>query len=679
MAAAAMFVIVYGYLPKTGRYHVAAVVVAAKGHDNLPGLRDKGRAVDTHPVRSSPVASKRVKKTAAAMEKNGLPEKAGKKDARPQYRPGEIIVRFKPKVSIARINELNAFIGAKIQKKLSHSNIYKLGIDDDSQVPKALEFYKASGLVISVGRNLLRYKMSGPLPDDPYFSDKWGLAIADARDAWKIEKGDSSVVVGVIDTGIDYMHPDLADNMWINEAEKNGRPGVDDDGNGYVDDIYGYDFADDDADPMDNDGHGTHVAGIIGAIGNNGIGVAGVCRHVKLMALKVQGDSATDMDEMDILEAMEYGKDKGVRIFNCSYGGAVYSKTEFHIMGSFKAQNGIFICAAGNDGKDTDNSEYANFPSGYDLDNIISVAASTGSDTLAGFSNYGRKSVDLMAPGYDILSTYPGALAPLNSETIIGAVITIKNNGERLDGNGMEFAATTGSDGIHGLMFNCGYGYTDEIPDKVNGNIALVKRGGRNNDAFYFFQKVENLQAKGATGAVIYNNEPGNFNGTMGSLGNWIPTMSMSNHDGLLLLGLLPAEVKFVSGAYATLSGTSMAAPFVTGLAALMVSKKPGIDYHRIISGILDNVDPVPGVSDKLVSGGRVNFYHSLGIFLIPGDINGDGRVGLDDLILCIQILVGAANDNLIVFHPKNSDVDGDRKIGLPEAAYILRKTAGLP
>ncbi|NOY69257.1 MAG: S8 family serine peptidase [Deltaproteobacteria bacterium] len=675
------YAIVYDYLPQTRQYRFAAVAVAPKSRASSPGFSDNGRAFHAHPEKSAPVSARQIKNQEADSELAETLEKTVKKSSRPKYRPGEIIVRFKPEVSIARINELNAFIGAKVKKKIGRSNIYNLYLDDDAHVPKAMEFYKASGLVVSVGRNLIRYKMSGPIPDDPYFSDKWGLAIADATDAWKIEKGDSSVVVGVIDTGVDYTHPDLVDNIWINVVEKNGQPGVDDDGNGYIDDIYGYDFADNDADPMDNDGHGTHVAGIIGAIADNGVGVAGVCRHVRIMVLKVQSDTPDGLGEFEIIEAMEYAKEKGVHIFNCSYGGPIPDNTapdstdEYVEMESFRAINGIFICAAGNDGINTDIPGKEEYPADYNLDNIISVAASTESDTLAGFSNYGAATVDLMAPGVDILSTYPTILASTNSGAIIEAVITVKDSSERILGESMEFAGTIDSSGIHGKLYNCGYGYPDEIPSEVSGNIALIKRGGSAEDvALFFSQKVENVQSKGAVGAVIYNNIGGNFSGTLGSAGNWIPAISVSDEDGLLLLGFLATAVDINSDAYARLSGTSMATPFVTGLAALLVSKKPDIKYLKIISDILDNVDPISGVEGKILTGGRVNFYHTLGALLTPGDLTGDGRVDLDDLVLCMQILDDCALKDSFVFHPVSSDVNGDKKIGLQEETYIFRK-----
>ncbi|MCP4610410.1 MAG: S8 family serine peptidase, partial [Planctomycetes bacterium] len=185
------------------------------------------------------------------------------------------------------------------------------------------------------------------VPNDPMFPDLWGFdntgqtggtedADIDAPEAWDFETGNSQMIVAVADTGIDYTHPDLVDNMWVNNAELRGEPDVDDDNNGYVDDIYGYDFAgnvasdpdDADSDPIDNHFHGTHVAGVIGAVGNNGIGVTGVCWNVKLMALKVFSDDYRVEPEVfssDAVEAIHYAIDNGAKVINASWGGNFFS------------------------------------------------------------------------------------------------------------------------------------------------------------------------------------------------------------------------------------------------------------------------------------------------------------------------------------------------------------------
>ncbi|MEJ2054846.1 MAG: S8 family serine peptidase, partial [Calditrichaceae bacterium] len=222
----------------------------------------------------------------------------------------------------------------------------------------------------------------------------------DAFEAWDVATGKSTIIVGIIDSGIDFDHPDLADNMWINSGEIAGN-GIDDDGNGYVDDMYGWDWAYGDNTPSDYCGHGTHCAGTIGAAGNNGIGVAGVNWNVKLMALKFLDDYGSGTTS-GAVAALEYAAQMGALLTSNSWGGGSYDEA---LKTAIENSNMLFIAAAGND--DMDNDIYPHYPSSYDLDNIIAVAATDHNDAKAYFSCYGLESVDLAAPGVDILSTKP--------------------------------------------------------------------------------------------------------------------------------------------------------------------------------------------------------------------------------------------------------------------------------
>lgn len=245
---------------------------------------------------------------------------------------------------------------------------------------------------------------------DPLFKDQWGMRNIknpgldiNIINAWNIEQGNREIIVGVIDSGIDYNHPDLRDNMWINNAEYYGKENVDDDKNGYIDDIYGYNFIKMNGNPMDDNSHGTHCAGVIGAV-HNDIGVAGVMRDVRLMALKFlasNGNGSLD----DAVKAIAYAVKMKVNILSNSWGGGPKSKTLEDAIKLARSKGIIFIAAAGNDGQDNDRKPH--YPSSYDLDNILSVAAYDDSGLLARFSNYGRASVDIAAPGYKILSTVP--------------------------------------------------------------------------------------------------------------------------------------------------------------------------------------------------------------------------------------------------------------------------------
>lgn len=255
--------------------------------------------------------------------------------------------------------------------------------------------------------------------NDPKFGDLWGLhntgandpsgrirgvegADIDALKAWEVERGNKKIKIAIIDTGIDYTHKDLMSNIWVNEAEKNGRPGVDDDGNGYVDDIHGYDFANKDADPLDGHGHGTHCAGTIGAVHNNNLGVAGVMAEVELVAVKFLSDSGSGSTS-DAIQAIDYATKVGVNLMSNSWGGGGYSQALKEAIERANEKNILFVAAAGNSNSNNDQSPH--YPSNYSVDNVISVAAHNAADELASFSCYGKRTVHIAAPGRNILST----------------------------------------------------------------------------------------------------------------------------------------------------------------------------------------------------------------------------------------------------------------------------------
>ena len=239
--------------------------------------------------------------------------------------------------------------------------------------------------------------------NDPLLSQQWALPKIKAAEAWKMTKGSHAVSVAIIDTGIDYRHPDLQGNIWKNPGEiaDNGK---DDDGNGYIDDIYGWDFSNNDNDPMDGHGHGTHVAGSIAAATNNGKLIAGVAWHTKMAGLKFLSDKGSGSTS-DAIDAVAYSSAMGFKVSNNSWGGGGNSRALKTAIEKAGQKGQVFCAAAGNSRKDNDRSPH--YPSSYDCKNIISVAASDSSDRLASFSCYGKNSVDLAAPGVRILSLLP--------------------------------------------------------------------------------------------------------------------------------------------------------------------------------------------------------------------------------------------------------------------------------
>jgi subtilisin family serine protease len=314
-------------------------------------------------------------------------------------------------------------------------------LDFDAKVMEEFEFPK--GLLASSEGPMLRLKLSADtsvsqalaqLKDDSRFEfaepnfvytledtpqqpndldpKLWGLnntgqsggtagADVSSREAWKLNTGSKAPLISVIDTGIDYNHPDLAANMWVNPGEIPGD-GIDNDNNGVIDDVHGYNAYADNGDPMDTNSHGTHCAGTIAAVGNNGEGVTGVMQHANLMAVKIFGDSGRTSTDA-IVRGLLYSARMGADITNNSWGGKQPSEA---ILQAFQAHPGLHVVAAGNAGSDNDKSD--NFPSNYDLDNIVAVAATDHNDEKPRFSQYGATKVDVAAPGHHIWSTVPG-------------------------------------------------------------------------------------------------------------------------------------------------------------------------------------------------------------------------------------------------------------------------------
>jgi len=273
------------------------------------------------------------------------------------------------------------------------------------------------------------------VPNDPSFAVEWGMLNSGqyggtigndigAAQAWDYTTGARSVVVAVIDSGIDLTHPDLVANLWVNPGEIPGD-GIDNDANGFIDDVHGWDFVDNDAVPQDGYGHGTHVAGIIGAVGNNGLGVTGVNWQVSIMTLRIQDDRGAGTTSA-MLAALRYAttmrRDHGIMIVASNnswdapagYSGVVEQAIREH------GEAGItFVAAAGNNATNTDVTP--KFPGGYDLPNVITVGSLTPQGTLSVSSNYGAATVDVAAPGTVIQSTYKNGTYALLSGTSMAA------------------------------------------------------------------------------------------------------------------------------------------------------------------------------------------------------------------------------------------------------------------
>lgn len=270
------------------------------------------------------------------------------------------------------------------------------------------------------------------LINDPNMTEKWGLKLTDSSKAWNITQGSKKIVVAVIDTGLDIKHEDITSNLWINPGEsgldKNGKDkasnGVDDDNNGYVDDLHGWNFVTDNNSLVDNHGHGTHISGIVGAVGGNGKGISGVSPKVSLMTLKYFDPKSLGANNLEnTVKAIHYAIENGAQIINYSGGGTDFSLKEKEAIVRAQKKGILFVAAAGNERSNSDQNKY--YPADYDLDNIISVTAIDPSKNILPSSNYGQITVDIAAPGQQIYSTLPnGKYGPMTGTSQATAFVS---------------------------------------------------------------------------------------------------------------------------------------------------------------------------------------------------------------------------------------------------------------
>ena len=326
-----------------------------------------------------------------------------------EFAPGELVVRYESGTSKTDRTAVRDELDATVDSSLGIKGTQVLALADGTSVQDAVEAAASLPNVLYAEPNY-SYSTTAS-PNDPRFNEVWSLGLASGDGVnsgigtprvWNLTTGSSNVTVGVVDTGIDGTHPDLAANMYTNPGEVAGN-GVDDDRNGLVDDVRGWDWVEDDSNAADLNGHGTHVAGTIGAKGNNANGVAGVAWDVRLVPLRVL-DAAGSGWTSDVAAAFAYAGRMGVDVVNASLAGPSPSVA---VLDAIKASpNTLFVVAAGNSTTNVDATP--SYPCSYPLPNVICVAATDQGNRLSGYSNYGAASVDLAAPGDGILSTFPG-------------------------------------------------------------------------------------------------------------------------------------------------------------------------------------------------------------------------------------------------------------------------------
>ncbi|MCC6026465.1 MAG: S8 family serine peptidase, partial [Caldimicrobium sp.] len=590
------------------------------------------------------------------------------------YIEDELIVSFKPSYAqaLASLKHEDALqevslklkllkVGVKSIKKIGNSSQFFL-IKLDKEV-ETLESAKSKLMKLPeveyVEPNYI-YKLQGTVPNDFYNFDLWALQKIQAPQAWDIAKGSNEVIVAVIDSGVDYTHEDLAPNMWVNTREIPDN-GIDDDGNGYIDDVYGiapgYSQIDEDlkiSDPMDLIGHGTHVAGIIGAVGNNGKGIVGVNWNVKILSCMAADPLFGLLSLANTLECYEYIaslKDRGenIKVINASYGSPYYSYHEFSAIQKLRDRGILLVAAAGNNGKNNDVSP--TYPCNYNLDNIICVASTDRNDNLSRFSNYGNSTVHVAAPGEEIYSTYPITYKNFNSTYCKNLFFDNFENGLN------NWSILSDVDNVDvGLSTKYSLSPTHSLTESVSGNypdnatILIISKPFymlpyyRDQKIFGYFSFRAYLQPDDIGGVVFgaddFNKRfipwvmDGNIIDRLKWRDKWI-TLSfyipkelrkdtsqlvlalISNDDGLTDDGIYWDDIgictiSWPTNKYVSLPGTSMATPFVSGLAALIWSKEPNLSYLDVKNRILNSVDVLPQLSGKIKTSGRINAYRAL-------------------------------------------------------------------
>lgn len=560
----------------------------------------------------------------------------------------ELLIKYKSFANTDQIRARQRQSGIIKLKQFKKSRINLLKLPDNLSVDQAMELFNTDRTVEFVEPNY--YYRPALIPNDPFYNKLWGAdntgqsingssglpdADIDLPEAWNITTGNDHVVVAIIDTGVDLSHPDLYNNIWLNEDEIPDNQ-QDDDNNGYIDDVVGWDFVDNDNLPDDSGRHGTHVAGTIAAAGNNGIGISGISWNVKIMALRFI-NALNYGTTSDAIRAIEYANDKGAQVINCSWGSPGFSLA---LKEAIRASDALVVCSAGNDGQDLDNQ--ANYPAAYDYSNILATAASNPNDTLANFSNYNSVSVDVVAPGTNIYSCQPAR------RKIWGDDFNDLEISDWLSGGINNSWQTTddwpfNSSGV--LAQSPGENYKNQTNAWIRTPALDLRAASGSKLTFYLFGRSElnsdYLFVETSQDGTVWIRQQlliGNlelFNGISGSTPNWMKTtLDLGGFDGCPLIyirfrfssnetindqgwylddiQLTAASASYTGSEYCFISGTSMAAAYVSGLAALIYSKDSSFAPEQVKKIIENSVDIIPVLAAKIKTSGRINAYRAL-------------------------------------------------------------------
>jgi thermitase len=526
-----------------------------------------------------------------------------------RWAPDRIIVRFHPWIDSLSRRQSVVEQGAATIRRMRLPGLQLVRIAPRRSVPEAVAAFRADPNVAYAVPDYRRHALA--TPNDPQYPSLWGLAKINAPAAWDITHGSSSVTVAVVDTGIAATHEDLASNV-----------------------VPGFDFVTGDSDPSDANGHGTHVSGTIGAVGNNSTGVTGVNWNVGLMPLRVLDASGSGFDD-DITDAFSYACAHGARVVNASLGGPDYDQAMSDAIADPSCANTLFVFAAGNDGEDDDNAptypcNYGSSAPGEDnLQNVVCVAGTNQSDALTIFSNYGPASVDLAAPGLDVPSTFPAydsigldgfetSLVNWNAEAPWGRVSNMHHSGSwsATDSPGGPYANDADTSLTRTAAINlsgrkgCGLDYwlDLDLADSFDGVLVNASDDGVNfepidgwtgNTLGQFYELKSDLSSyEGA--ATFYPQFEFISSGT-------------GTADGVYVDDVAVQCLAATQNQYESLSGTSMATPHVAGVAALVLAAHPAFTTAQVKAAVLGGVDAIPALNGKVGTGGRLDACKALG------------------------------------------------------------------
>lgn len=597
---------------------------------------------------------------------------SGGHKAHGQYRDGEVIVKFREGTSAATMATAHRRSGAQVLKTVAagRHRAQHLQLRPGGTVEDAVAQYRQDPAVEYAEPNYV-YQLAG-LPNDPLFTQLWGLhntgqavrgvvgtpgADIHAPEAWDLTTGSPNVIIALIDTGIAYDHPDLAPNMWTNAGEI-PNDGLDNDGNGFVDDYHGYDFFNNDGHPMDvplqagisfgKVGHGTSLAGTIAAAGNNSLGVTGVMQTARLMALKAgDGWEAVGVTTATFLPAASYAVTMGARVINASFGraGGPCSQAEYDALSAVNAAGLMVLAAAGN--QTQDNDTVPQYPAQYSVDtacgpalpNVIAVAATDMHDNLSSFSNFGAAAVQIAAPGSDeTYSTYP----TFNVTTLLLHTFDANPAGLGYTFSGINntwnFTTSASVSPPNSLTDSPGGNYLNNTNSFATGPVysTMGQRG------CYWWSGSMRLTTASATDRVLF--QVSSDGGT-----SWTDGQTYSGDTGGAFLSFLFREVRdasptnrfrinlvsdasgnadgvylddlrisCVAGApsgatdYAFLGGTSSATAHVTGVVGLLLSANPNLTVAQLRNALLNTGDVLPALTGKTLTGRRLNARKAL-------------------------------------------------------------------